>query len=55
MVPTLNSAGVQEIIDYWLYGYALSRLNLAATTLDFVLPELDLPLGGLNIRAESMR
>ena len=25
MIPILNPAGVQEIIDYGLYGYALSR------------------------------
>src|SRR5690606_29658095 len=25
MVPILNPAGVQELIDYGLYGYALSR------------------------------
>ena len=25
MIPILNPAGVQELIDYGLYGYALSR------------------------------
>lgn len=27
MIPVLNPAGVQEIIDYGLYGYALSRFS----------------------------
>ncbi len=25
MIPILNPAGVQELIDYGLYGFALSR------------------------------
>jgi indolepyruvate ferredoxin oxidoreductase len=72
MIPIFNPAGVQELIDYGLYGYALSRFagtwssmkcvkdNIESTAsvdvsldrLDVVLPELDLPPGGLNIRHE---
>jgi indolepyruvate ferredoxin oxidoreductase len=72
MIPILHPAGVQEIIDYGLYGYALSRFagtwaalkcvkdNIESTAsveaslarLDVVIPEFDMPAGGLNIRAE---
>ena len=72
MMPILNPAGVQEIIDYGLYGFALSRFsgtwgavkcvkdNIESTAsvdasldrLDIVLPEFDMPPGGLNIRNE---
>jgi indolepyruvate ferredoxin oxidoreductase len=72
MIPILNPAGVQEIIDYGLYGFALSRFagtwaaikcvkdNIESTAsvlagLDrvrIVLPEFDMPPGGLNIRHE---
>jgi indolepyruvate ferredoxin oxidoreductase len=72
MIPILNPAGVQELIDYGLYGYALSRFagtwaaikcvkdNIESTasvdaTLDrvkIVIPEFDMPPGGLNIRVE---
>jgi len=72
MVPILNPAGVQEIIDYGLYGFALSRFagtwgaikcvkdNIESTAsvdasldrLAIVLPEFDMPAGGLNIRNE---
>lgn len=72
MVPIFNPAGVQELIDYGLYGYALSRFagtwaaikcvkdNIESTTsvdvsldrLNIVLPEFDMPSGGLNIRNE---
>jgi indolepyruvate ferredoxin oxidoreductase len=72
MIPILNPAGVQELIDYGLYGYALSRFagtwsamkcvkdNIESTAsvdvsldrLNIVLPEFDLPPGGLNIRHE---
>jgi indolepyruvate ferredoxin oxidoreductase len=72
MVPIFNPAGVQEIIDYGLYGYALSRFagtwaamkcvkdNIESTAsvdvsldrLNVVLPEMDMPFGGLNIRHE---
>jgi indolepyruvate ferredoxin oxidoreductase len=71
MMPILNPAGVQEILDYGLYGWALSRYasvwtgikcikdNIEATasidgSLDrvkIVLPEFDMPPGGLNIRS----
>ncbi len=70
MMPILNPAGVQEILDYGLYGWALSRFagvwtglkcikdNIEATAsidgsldrVNVVLPEFDLPPGGLNIR-----
>ena len=70
MIPILNPAGVQEIIDYGLYGFALSRFagtwtalkcvkdNIESTgsveagveRLNIVLPEFDMPPGGLNIR-----
>ncbi|WP_274627720.1 indolepyruvate ferredoxin oxidoreductase family protein [Arvimicrobium flavum] len=72
MIPILNPAGVQELIDYGLYGYALSRFagtwtaikcvkdNIESTAsvdaslsrLSIVLPEFDMPLGGLSIRHE---
>ncbi len=74
MVPILNPAGVQELIDYGLYGYALSRfagtwaalkcvkdnIELTASVdaglerLKIVLPEFDMPPGGLNIRANDL-
>ncbi len=70
MMPILNPAGVQEILDYGLYGWALSRFagvwtglkcikdNIEATAaidgslerIEIVLPEFDMPPGGLNIR-----
>jgi indolepyruvate ferredoxin oxidoreductase len=72
MIPVLNPAGVQELIDYGLYGYALSRFsstwtaikcvkdNIESTasvdaSLDrvkIVLPEIDMPAGGIGIRNE---
>ncbi|MFI0848808.1 indolepyruvate ferredoxin oxidoreductase family protein [Mesorhizobium sp. IMUNJ 23232] len=72
MIPVLNPAGVQELIDYGLYGYALSRFsstwtaikcvkdNIESTasvdaSLDrvkIVLPEVDMPPGGIGIRNE---
>ena len=72
MIPILNPAGVQEIVDYGLLGYAMSRFagtwaamkcvkeNIESTAsvdvslerLNIVLPEIDLPAGGLNIRHE---
>ncbi|HEY5817822.1 MAG TPA: indolepyruvate ferredoxin oxidoreductase family protein, partial [Mesorhizobium sp.] len=72
MIPILNPAGVQEIIDYGLYGYALSRFagtwaaikcvkdNIESTAsveagldrVKIVLPDFDMPPGGLNIREE---
>jgi indolepyruvate ferredoxin oxidoreductase len=72
MIPILNPAGVQELIDYGIYGYALSRFagtwaaikcvkdNIESTAsvdvsldrLGIVLPEFDMPAGGLNIRHE---
>ena len=72
MIPIFHPAGVQELIDYGLYGYALSRFagtwsaikcvkdNIESTAsvdvsldrLNIVLPEFDMPPGGLNIRHE---
>jgi len=72
MIPILNPAGVQELIDYGLYGFALSRFagtwsaikcvkdNIESTAsvdvslerLGIVIPEFDMPPGGLNIRHE---
>jgi indolepyruvate ferredoxin oxidoreductase len=72
MIPILNPAGVQEVIDYGLYGFAMSRFagtwaaikcvkdNIESTAsvdaslerLNIVLPEFDMPPGGLNIRHE---
>ncbi|MBA3447111.1 MAG: indolepyruvate ferredoxin oxidoreductase family protein, partial [Pseudaminobacter sp.] len=72
MIPILNPAGVQELIDYGLYGYSMSRFagtwaavkcvkdNIESTAsidasldrLNIVLPEFDMPPGGLNIRHE---
>jgi indolepyruvate ferredoxin oxidoreductase len=72
MIPILNPAGVQEIIDYGLYGFALSRFagtwgaikcvkdNIESTAsvdaslgrVSIVVPEFDMPAGGLNIRNE---
>ena len=72
MMPIFNPAGVQELIDYGLYGYALSRFsgtwvaikcvkdNIESTAsvevsldrLNIVLPEIDMPRGGLSIRHE---
>ncbi len=69
-MPIVSPAGVQEIIDYGLYGWALSRysglwvgLKTMKDTIEttsvvdgsidrmkFVLPEFDMPEGGLNIR-----
>ncbi len=69
-MPVVSPAGVQEIMDYGLYGWALSRFSglwvglktmkdtIEATSvvdgnpnrLNFVLPEFDMPKGGLNIR-----
>ena len=72
MIPILNPAGVQEIVDYGLLGFAMSRFagtwaamkcvkeNIESTAsvdvsldrLSVVLPQIDLPPGGLNIRHE---
>src|SRR5690606_4905604 len=72
MMPAFNPAGVQELIDYGLCGYALSRFsgawvaskcvkdNVGSTAavdvsldrLDIVLPQVDVPPGGFNIRHE---
>jgi len=72
MVPILNPAGVQELIDYGLYGYGLSRfagtwaaikcvkdniestasVDVALDRINIVIPEFEMPPGGLNIRHE---
>ncbi|NNJ67823.1 MAG: indolepyruvate ferredoxin oxidoreductase family protein, partial [Boseongicola sp.] len=69
-VPILSPAGVQEILDFGLYGYALSRFSGLWTSLklmkdtvevtsvvdarvdrkSFVIPDFEMPEGGLNIR-----
>ncbi|MGH1465714.1 MAG: indolepyruvate ferredoxin oxidoreductase family protein [Cognatishimia sp.] len=69
-MPVVSPAGVQEIIDYGLYGMALSRFagvwvglktmkdTIEATSVidgsldrvDLVIPEFEMPEGGLNIR-----
>ncbi|WP_207481399.1 indolepyruvate ferredoxin oxidoreductase family protein [Arenibaculum pallidiluteum] len=70
MIPVLNPAGVQEILDYGQIGWAMSRysgcwiaMKTIAETVDssasvdvdparvqLVLPEFEMPPGGLSIR-----
>jgi len=69
-MPVVSPAGVQEILDYGVYGLALSRFagvwvglktmkdTIEATAvvdgsidrMNVVIPEFDMPEGGLNIR-----
>ncbi|MGC1495231.1 MAG: indolepyruvate ferredoxin oxidoreductase family protein [Sulfitobacter sp.] len=69
-MPVVSPAGVQEILDYGIYGWALSRYSglwvglktmkdtVEATSvvdgdpnrMKLVMPEFDMPTGGLNIR-----
>ncbi len=75
MMPVLNPANIEEIIDFGLHGWALSRFSglwvglkcvkdnvessgSVALKLDRVapvLPDLPMPVGGLNIRAADDR
>ena len=70
MSPILNPAGVQEILDYGLHGFAMSRFagvwtafkcvkdNIESTSsvdgsvdrVKIVIPDFEMPPGGLNIR-----
>ncbi|MGJ5618699.1 indolepyruvate ferredoxin oxidoreductase family protein [Sulfitobacter sp. MF3-043] len=72
-MPVVSPAGVQEILDYGIYGWALSRFSglwvglktmkdtVEATSvvdgdphrMKLVLPEFDMPEGGLNIRLQD--
>lgn len=74
MIPILNPAGVQEMIDYGVIGFALSRFagtwtalkcvkdNVESTAsveaaldrFEVIIPEFDMPLGGLNIRGNDL-
>lgn len=69
--PVFNPAGLQEILDYGLMGFAMSRFSglwsalkcvkdtvestgsvySDPSRLQIILPEFEMPLGGLNIRA----
>ncbi|MCR8547092.1 indolepyruvate ferredoxin oxidoreductase family protein [Salipiger sp. P9] len=69
-MPVVSPAGVQEVLDYGVYGYALSRfagvwvglktmkdtveatavVDGRADRMSLVVPEFDMPPGGLNIR-----
>ncbi len=69
-MPVISPAGVQEILDYGIYGWALSRFSglwvglktmkdtIEVTSvvdgdpnrMQLVVPEFDMPDGGLNIR-----
>ncbi|SHK82622.1 indolepyruvate ferredoxin oxidoreductase [Roseovarius marisflavi] len=69
-MPVVSPAGVQEIMDYGIYGYALSRFSglwvglktmkdtVEATSvvdgrpdrMQLVMPDFEMPEGGLNIR-----
>ena len=72
-MPVVSPAGVQEILDYGLYGWALSRFagvwvglktmkdTVEATSvvdgdpnrMSFVIPDFNMPDGGLNIRLQD--
>ncbi|WP_171234196.1 indolepyruvate ferredoxin oxidoreductase family protein [Ruegeria sp. HKCCA6837] len=69
-MPIVSPAGVQEILDYGIYGFALSRfagvwvglktmkdtievtsvVDGSPNRMQVVVPEFDMPEGGLNIR-----
>ncbi len=69
-MPVVSPAGVQEVLDYGIYGFALSRFSglwvglktmkdtIEATSvvdgdparMSLVVPQFDVPDGGLNIR-----
>ena len=72
-MPVVSPAGVQEILDYGAYGFALSRFaglwvglktmkdTVEATAvvdgspdrMQFILPDVAMPAGGLNIRLDD--
>jgi indolepyruvate ferredoxin oxidoreductase len=72
-MPVLSPAGVQEILDYGIYGWGLSRfagvwaglkmvkdtaevtavVDGRADRMQLVVPEFDMPEGGLNIRLDD--
>ena len=72
-MPVVSPAGVQEILDYGIYGWALSRFSglwvglktmkdtVEATSvvngdphrMRLVVPDFDMPQGGLNIRLQD--
>ena len=72
-MPVVSPAGVQEILDYGIYGWALSRFSglwvglktmkdtVEATSvvdgdphrMKLVIPDYDMPQGGLNIRLQD--
>ncbi|APE43158.1 indolepyruvate ferredoxin oxidoreductase [Sulfitobacter alexandrii] len=72
-MPVVSPAGVQEILDYGIYGWALSRFSglwvglktmkdtVEATSvvdgdpqrMQIVVPEFEMPEGGLNIRLQD--
>ena len=70
MMPVLNPAGVEDMLNYGLFGFALSRfsgcwvalkiisetadssvsVDVNANRLPTVAPDIEMPIGGLNIR-----
>src|SRR6185437_14821371 len=53
MIPVLNAAGVQEVLDYGLYGWAMSRFTgtwVALKTMHETIESTAAIDGGLNIR-----